>query len=66
MRFKALAVALGVTLMLVTPFAFALALNTLGPVQALIRYPGIHGHTIVFEAGGSIWKVPERGRRPCA
>ena len=28
-----------------------------GPVQALIRYPTLHGNTVVFEAGGALWKV---------
>ena len=32
-----------------------------GPVQALIRYPSIHGNTVVFEAGGAVWKVPLQG-----
>ena len=32
-----------------------------GPVQALIRYPSIHGDTVVFEAGGAVWKVGMRG-----
>ena len=32
-----------------------------GPVQALIRFPSIHGDTVVFEAGGSVWKVGAQG-----
>ncbi len=31
------------------------------PQQALIRYPSLHGDTIVFEAGGAIWKVGVQG-----
>jgi tricorn protease len=52
--------------------AFAAALSLLllphntqaqaaGPVQALIRYPSIHGDTLVFEAGGAVWKVGANG-----
>ncbi|EQD68717.1 peptidase S41, partial [mine drainage metagenome] len=32
-----------------------------GPVQALIRYPSIHDDTVVFEAGGAVWKVGVQG-----
>ena len=32
-----------------------------GPVQALIRYPTLHGGTVVFEAGGALWKVGTQG-----
>ncbi len=39
----------------------ALAQATPGPVQALIRYPSIHGDTVVFEAGGALWRVPVEG-----
>ncbi|NNM62469.1 MAG: hypothetical protein HKM03_09890 [Steroidobacteraceae bacterium] len=32
-----------------------------GPTQALIRYPTIHGNTVVFEAAGALWRVGEQG-----
>ena len=47
--------------------SFALAAHTAcaqtvsGPVQALIRFPSIHGNTVVFEAGGAVWKAGVRG-----
>jgi len=28
-----------------------------GPVRAIIRYPTVHGQSVVFEAGGNLWKV---------
>lgn len=39
----------------------AAAQTATGPVQALIRYPSIHGDTVVFEAGGAVWKVDAQG-----
>jgi tricorn protease len=38
-----------------------LAQQAPGPVQALIRFPSLHGGTVVFEAGGSVWKVGVQG-----
>lgn len=32
-----------------------------GPIQALVRYPTLHGNTIVFEAGGNLWKIDRQG-----
>ncbi len=29
--------------------------------QALTRFPTLHGDTIVFEAGGNLWRVPRTG-----
>jgi len=31
--------------------------DTAGPVHALIRYPTVHGDSVVFEAGGHLWRV---------
>lgn len=28
-----------------------------GPIHAIARYPSIHNDTVVFEAGGNLWKV---------
>jgi len=28
-----------------------------GPIHALSRFPTVHGSTVVFEAGGNLWKV---------
>lgn len=39
------------------PQAFAAPTTT----RALIRYPTVHGSTIVFEAGGALWKVSTQG-----
>ncbi len=36
-----------------TPSAAAVS----GPIEALVRYPTIHGGTVVFEAGGNLWKI---------
>lgn len=41
--------------------ALAAATSAAGPVQALIRYPTIHGNTVVFEAGGALWRVGVQG-----
>ena len=41
--------------------ALAAAAPASGPIQALIRYPTIHGSTVVFEAGGALWKVGTQG-----
>ncbi len=41
--------------------ALAATTPAAGPMQALIRYPTIHGNTVVFEAGGTLWKVGVRG-----
>ena len=32
-----------------------------GPVRVLIRYPTLHGSTVVFEAGGNLWKINWHG-----
>jgi tricorn protease len=34
---------------------------TSGPIKALIRYPTMHGDTVVFEAGGNLWKTSLSG-----
>ncbi len=57
MTFKTFAGALGTALSLILFSHNATAQAAPGPVQALIRYPSIHGHTVVFEAGGAVWKV---------
>ena len=56
MKLKALAGALGAVLSLALLPHDAVAQAVSGPVQALIRYPSIHGNTVVFEAGGAVWK----------
>ena len=56
MKLKALAGALGAVLSLVLLPHDAIAQPVSGPVEALIRYPSIHGDTVVFEAGGAVWK----------
>ena len=61
MKLKALAGALGAALLFILPSHDALAQPVPGPVQALIRYPSIHADTVVFEAGGAVWKVPAQG-----
>jgi tricorn protease len=61
MTFKALAGALGAALSILLPPHAASAEPLPGPVQALIRYPSIHGDTVVFAAGGQVWKVPVQG-----
>ena len=57
MTLRTFAGALCATLSLVLLSNGAQAQTAPGPVQALIRYPSIHGNTVVFEAGGSVWKV---------
>ncbi len=37
------------------------AAQTDGPVQVLNRYPTLHNSTLVFEAGGNLWKVNWKG-----
>ncbi|MGH8126008.1 MAG: S41 family peptidase [Rhodanobacteraceae bacterium] len=32
-----------------------------GPIKVLIRYPTVHGHNVVFEAGGNLWKTTLQG-----
>ncbi len=32
-----------------------------GPVKVLIRYPTMHGNSVVFEAGGNLWKTTLSG-----
>ncbi|MGA7965799.1 MAG: PDZ domain-containing protein [Gammaproteobacteria bacterium] len=32
-----------------------------GPIKVLIRYPTMHGNTVVFEAGGNLWKTTLSG-----
>ena len=32
-----------------------------GPIKVLIRYPTMHGNSVVFEAGGNLWKTPLSG-----
>jgi tricorn protease len=61
MTLKALAGALGAALLLVSLPHDARAQAAAGPVQALIRYPSIHGDTVVFEAGGAVWKDSAQG-----
>jgi tricorn protease len=47
--------------------AFALGLAALaapaaaGAAQVLMRFPTLHGQTVVFSAGGSLWKVDRKG-----
>ena len=57
MTLRTFAGALCATLSLVLLSNGAQAQTVPGPIQALIRYPSIHGNTVVFEAGGSVWKV---------
>ncbi len=59
--FRTLACALGAALFFLLISHYAGAQEAPGPVQALIRYPSIHGDTVVFEAGGSVWKVGVQG-----
>lgn len=59
--FKTFACALCAALSLILLSQNALAQGAPGPVQALIRYPSIHGDTVVFEAGGAVWKVGVQG-----
>ncbi|WP_297926895.1 S41 family peptidase [Metallibacterium sp.] len=61
MKLKTLAGALTAALSLALLAPSALAQSAPGPVQALIRYPSIHGNTVVFEAGGAVWKVGVQG-----
>ena len=61
MTLKSFAGALGAALALVLLSQGAHAQAAPGPVRALIRYPSMHGNTVVFEAGGTIWKVPVQG-----
>lgn len=61
MKPKAFTGALGALLSFVMFLGAAPARAAFGPVQALIRYPSIHGHTVVFEAGGALWKVGVQG-----
>ncbi len=32
-----------------------------GPRQVLVRYPTLYGRTVVFEAGGNLWKIDRQG-----
>ena len=32
-----------------------------GPLKVLVRYPTLHGNSIVFEAGGNLWKINRAG-----
>ena len=61
MKPKSLVGALIAALALPLVAAQALAQTAPGPVQALLRYPSIHGNTVVFEAGGAVWKVGVQG-----
>ena len=54
--FRSLAIFLTQT---ISTIAFASTLP--GPVTALARYPTVHGNTVVFEAGGSLWSVALSG-----
>ncbi len=59
--FKTFACALGAALFLILISQNVVAQEVPGPVQALIRYPSIHGDAVVFEAGGAVWKVGVEG-----
>ncbi|WP_276968682.1 hypothetical protein, partial [Metallibacterium scheffleri] len=61
MTMKTLAGVLGAALSLALLAPSALAQPAPGPVQALIRFPSIHDSTVVFEAGGAVWKVGVQG-----
>ena len=61
MTLKTLAGAIGAALSLVLPLRAARAEPAPGPLQALIRFPSIHGRTVVFEAGGAVWKDSVHG-----
>ncbi|MGH8161853.1 MAG: S41 family peptidase [Gammaproteobacteria bacterium] len=37
------------------------ASGSTGPVQVLARYPTVHNDTVVFEAGGNLWKTTMHG-----
>lgn len=56
-----LACAIGAAFLLALQAPAALAQSATGPVQALIRFPSIHDNTVVFEAGGAVWKVGVQG-----
>jgi tricorn protease len=32
-----------------------------GPIKVLIRYPTVHGNSVVFEAGGNLWETTMNG-----
>ena len=57
MTLRTFAGALSAALLLVLVPNGARAQTPPGPVHALIRYPSIHDRTVVFEAGGAVWKV---------
>ncbi len=61
MTLKSFASVLGAAILFLLPSYNSLAQGTSGPVQALIRYPSIHGNTVVFEAGDAVWKVGVQG-----
>ncbi len=61
MTFKTFAHALGAALLFILLSHNVPAQGAPGPVQALIRYPSIHGDTLVFEAGSAVWKVGVHG-----
>lgn len=61
MKFRIVSGALCAALCLASICHQARARSAPGPVQALIRYPSLHGDTVVFEAGGSVWKVSAQG-----
>jgi tricorn protease len=61
MKLKTLACAIGAALTIILLPRLASAEPPSGPVRALIRYPSIHGDTVVFEAAGAVWKVAAGG-----
>lgn len=61
MKVKFFVRAIGAALSILWFSQFAAAAGAPGPVQALLRYPSIHGNMVVFEAAGAVWKVPAQG-----
>ncbi|HEX7341424.1 MAG TPA: PDZ domain-containing protein [Rhodanobacteraceae bacterium] len=62
-RYLGLAVglSLGATLATSTPAHATTPATANGPIKVLIRYPTMHDHTVVFEAGGKLWKTTLAG-----
>lgn len=58
---------LKICLCIATGFGFAAAavaavpVTPSGPIKVLIRYPALHGNSVVFEASGNLWKTTLSG-----
>ncbi|AOX17838.1 S41 family peptidase [Kozakia baliensis] len=58
---RSLRIMRGLSLLAMVPLAFRAPAKADGNQHVLMRYPSLHGESIVFVAHGNLWKAPRQG-----